>query len=234
MNILITGANRGLGYQLTRKGLEKGNTVFAGVRLIESSQSLVELKNQYWDKLHILELDVTSEKSIETAYFFIKQVTEKLDVLINNAGMISGQNICFEDLDIDQMLQSFQVNTFGPMKIVQKMLPLINAGNNQVVINISSEAATLVSAGGLYPGYSYCMSKAALNMFSEKLKEYLGDRGIRVYSIHPGWMKTAMGGENAPTEPHETAIGIYKIIEGEIPVRSKISFIDFRGKPMPL
>ena len=133
---------------------------------------------------------------------------------------------------MDKLLYSFEVNTFGPMKVIQKFLPLIYNGENQVIINISSEAGTILNA---FPtNYPYSMSKTALNMFSERLREYLKDKEIQVYAIHPGWMKTDMGGEMLPFEPENTARGIFNIIEKKVHIYSKIAFIDFNGRPMPL
>ncbi|MRH41594.1 SDR family NAD(P)-dependent oxidoreductase [Aquibacillus halophilus] len=233
MKILITGANRGLGNHLTKMALEKGHSVAAGVRSIkEAEQQMKHLKDQYQNTLLLVELDVTSEQNINQVVNQIEKQWGYLDSIINNAAIMIEREKTVEDLDMDKVRLTFEVNTFGPMRIVQHFLPLIYAGENQAIINISSEAGTIMNA---FPtNYPYSMSKTALNMFSERLKEYLKDKRIRVYAVHPGWMKTDMGGMEAPYEPENTAAKVINIMEGKVKSYSKIAFIDFNGRPMPL
>ncbi|MCR8633035.1 SDR family oxidoreductase [Paenibacillus radicis (ex Xue et al. 2023)] len=233
MNILITGANRGLGCHLTQLGLQRGHVIIAGVRSKAAlSVEMKQLKEQYGESLHFVELEVTSESSIINAASEIKAVVGMLNAIINNAAVLLGKEKFIEELDMDDVLQSFEVNTFGPMRVVKHCLPLMRMGEAGFIINISSEAGTIVNA---FPtNYPYSMSKTALNMFSERLKEHLKDKGIRVYAVHPGWIKTDMGGESAPGNPDDTANGIYDIMEAKVNIYSKIAFINFLGKPMPL
>jgi NAD(P)-dependent dehydrogenase (short-subunit alcohol dehydrogenase family) len=233
MKILITGANRGLGLNLTNYSLRNGHTVFAGVRSIEKvSLPLLELKKQYGSFLELIELDVSFEESVIHAVSAVSAKTNALDVVFNNAGIALERETLIEEIDMEKVLLTFQVNTFGPMRIVKHFLPLIRSGENQVIINISSEAGTVINASP--NDYPYCMSKTALNMFSEKIREYLKAENIRIYAVHPGWIKTDMGGDMAPGDPAETAAGLFDIIEGRKTVYSKIAFIDYKGQPMPL
>lgn len=105
------------------------------------------------------------------------------------------------------------------MRVVKHMLPLIGAGTQPVIMNISSEAGTIINA--FSTNYPYSMSKTALNMFTERLRHYVQDQGITVYAVHPGWMKTDMGGEEAPSEPAAAAEGIYNIIEKRLRLQVK-------------
>ncbi|WP_163538166.1 SDR family oxidoreductase [Gracilibacillus sp. YIM 98692] len=232
LKILVTGANRGLGYHLTKMGLDKGHIVIAGVRNLDQADQLTQLKERFKDSLHLIKLDVTSEQNVIDISNQLKEKYGSLDVVINNAAVLLEREKFIDDLDIDQVLTSFEVNTIGPMRVIKYLLPLLYAGNNQSIINVSSEAGTILNA---FPtNYAYSMSKTALNMFSERLREYLKNKGIQVYAIHPGWMKTDMGGEDAPFDPINTANGIYDIVEEKKKIYSKIAFIDTNGRPMPL
>lgn len=231
MKILITGANRGLGLQLAKVGLQKGHDVFAGVRDMSASnmQELTELKEQYGNQLAIIHLDVTSEKSVQEA---TSKLNGSLDVIINNAAILNEREKTIENLDLDACKLAFDINTLGPIRVIKHFLPLLKNGNNQSIINISSEAGSLTNA---YSGdYPYGLSKAALNMLSEKLHVTLKDEDIQVLSVHPGWMHTDMGGEHAPTNPADTATSIYRLINREVQIESEFVFIDYQGKPMSI
>jgi len=231
MKILITGANRGLGLQLAKVGLEKGYDVFASVRDMSASkiQELTELKEQYNNQLEIVHLDVTSEKSVRAA---TSKLNGSLDVIINNAAILNEREKNIEDLDLDACQLAFDINTLGPIRVIKHFLPLLKNGKNQSIINISSESGSLTNA---YSGdYPYGLSKAALNMLSEKLHVTLKDEDIQVLSIHPGWMHTDMGGEHAPTDPADTATSIYRLIHREVPIDSEFVFIDYQGNPMSI
>lgn len=232
MNIFITGANRGLGYHLTAEALQRGHTVFAGVRNPDACPLLEPLEHRYPGRLRRISVDVADEHSIRLACEAIGTFARSLDAIINNAAVLLEREKTLEDLDFDQLRLSFAINTFGPMYIIQQLLPLIYKGKNQAIINISSEAGTIVNA--FSTNYAYSMSKTALNMFTERLRHYVKDKGIEVYAVHPGWMKTDMGGGEAPGDPQETASGIMNIIERKVTITSKISFINHLGKPMPL
>jgi NAD(P)-dependent dehydrogenase (short-subunit alcohol dehydrogenase family) len=135
-------------------------------------------------------------------------------------------------LDIDQVKVSFDVNLFGPMRVVKHFLPLLLMGDKSSIINISSEAGSITNA---YDGdYAYAASKTALNMFSQQLSQYVKGNNVNVYSIHPGWIKTDMGGDRAPGDPIDTANGIFDIIERKQVIESKNVFISYNGQPMPL
>ncbi|MEM5593877.1 SDR family NAD(P)-dependent oxidoreductase [Niallia circulans] len=124
------------------------------------------------------------------------------------------------------------VNVLGPMRVVKHFLPLIYKGEGKAIINISSEAGSIQNAyGGDFP---YGISKAALNMFSVQLSRYVNEKNITVYAIHPGWIKTDMGGEDATGYPDESANGILDILEGKIVGTSELGFIDFKGREMKI
>lgn len=232
MRILITGAARGLGLHLARTAAQCGHTVFAGAHNLDGAMELVSLAEQFPGKITPLALDVTDDTQVVNATGIVKHTAGALDVLINNAAIMVGREDTIETLQLEQVRSSMEVNLLGPMRLVQSFLPLIQAGINQAIINISSEAGTIINA---FPSnYPYALSKTALNMFSERLREHLREKRIRVFAIHPGWMRTNMGGDGAPGDPAQIAKGILDIAENKTVIYSKIAFIDATGRPMPL
>lgn len=231
MNILITGANRGLGLSLVKFGLENGHVIFAGVRNIDAHKiaQLTELGDQYGDQLSIVQLDVTNEASVITA---TSQVKDSLDVIINNAAILNEREKTIEDLDLEACKLAFDINTLGPIRVIKHFLPILKNGENQSIINISSESGSLTNAYSR--DYPYGLSKAALNMLSEKLHVTLKDEDIQVLSVHPGWMRTDMGGQQATNDPADTAKAMYDLIERQVQIESEHVFIDYQGKPMSI
>ncbi|WP_419888125.1 SDR family oxidoreductase [Neobacillus niacini] len=231
MRILITGANRGLGLALSQIGAERGHQILAGVRdLQNNNKSLTQ--SEMNKSILLLPLDVTDEDSVSSAAHIVKENFGTIDVIINNAGVLLERDKQVEDLDFDQVKVTFDVNLFGPMRVVKHFLPLFMMGDRSSIINISSEAGSMSNAYG--GDYAYASSKTALNMFTHQLNHYVKLKNINVYAIHPGWIKTDMGGERAPGNPIETAKGIFDIIEGKREIDNENVFITYEGQPMPL
>ncbi|MFC0216735.1 SDR family NAD(P)-dependent oxidoreductase [Paenibacillus chartarius] len=234
MNILITGASRGLGCEMAAAALERGHAVIAGVRASGAdNDKLTALAAAYGSRMTIAELEVTDEAGIARLAGQLQAEGRTLGAIVNNAAILTARSTPIERLDMDAVVKSFDVNLFGPMRVVKHMLPLLTV-KGASIINISSEAGSMTNA---YPGdYPYAISKSALNMFGEQLHAYVRDRGIQVLSVHPGWMKTDMGGENAPTDPRQSANGILDLIERKIvpDASSKFHFVDYTGKMMPI
>lgn len=233
MNILITGAGRGLGSRLCEQAALRGHTVLAGFRAgSPKSAELARLQQTFPAQIILLPLDVADEASVEEAAALAAKSLDRLDAVVNNAGILLAREQKLEQLDFAAVEESFRINLFGPMKVLKHFLPLLQRGDRQVVINVSSEAGSFAGAyGGDYP---YALAKAGLNYFSAQLRKELGTGGIWVYAVHPGWIRTDMGGKQAPGDPEATAAGIMDLVErkqggaAETPV-----FIDFRGQPMP-
>jgi NAD(P)-dependent dehydrogenase (short-subunit alcohol dehydrogenase family) len=228
MNILVTGAARGLGFSLAAETVKRGHHVYAGIRLESDACELESLSRSHPGQVTLLRMDVAEDAQVARALEGISH----LDGVINNAAINIGGQETIETLDLDLVRQTMEINLIGAMRVVQKTLPLLYQGSRQVIINISSEAGTIINA---FPtNYPYAISKTALNMFTERLRAHLADKGFRVYAIHPGWMRTGMGGEAAPADPSVIASGILDIVEGKTRITSKIAFIDATGRPMPL
>jgi NAD(P)-dependent dehydrogenase (short-subunit alcohol dehydrogenase family) len=223
---LITGANRGIGLALTKNLLAQGDRVFAACREPQKAEELKALGTT--GLLEIVELAVDSEDSVKKAVKTVGAKTSSLDVLINNAGIMpdpSGGRL--ESLDLQKCRDAFEVNSLSPVRVTQAFLPLLKQGKNPRVLHMTSGLGSLESGGSRY--YAYSPSKAALNMFTRIMASELQPLGITVVCVHPGWVKTDMGGSAAPLLPDDSAAGILQVVKG-LTIRQTSSFLDNRGK----
>ncbi|WP_128660904.1 SDR family NAD(P)-dependent oxidoreductase, partial [Paenibacillus sp. 598K] len=174
MNLLITGANRGLGLELTAAALARGHRVVAGVRYPEAGHDrLTALAAEYAGQLEVLHLDVTDEASVSRLAEQLGAAGRTLGAIVNNAAVLLARNTQIEELDFADMERTMEVNLYGPMRVVKHFLPLLTEPG-AVIANISSEAGSITHA---YPGdYPYAISKTALNMFTQQLHVYLRER----------------------------------------------------------
>lgn len=202
--ILITGANRGLGLELTRQSLAAGDTVLATARKPGEATELRKLAAEAGDRLQVFELAVDSPASIGRAAQLAGQLVDGLDLLVNNAGIAVWEDLMA--LDPVGMERSFRTNTIGPVLVTRALLPLLRKGDRALVVNITSELGSVggTRTGGNSGSYAYNASKAALNMVSAILAHDLRADGITVIAQHPGWVRTDMGGAAAPLLPKES------------------------------
>jgi NAD(P)-dependent dehydrogenase (short-subunit alcohol dehydrogenase family) len=228
-NILITGADKGLGFSLTKLYLEKGYTVFSGL-LNSPSEAFLKLKSEYGEKLSIVSLDVSSDASVASSLGEVSRLTDKLDVLINNAGVHFEKSFAvLEEVDFQVALDTHNINTLGPLRVAKAYIPLVRRGQEKVIVNISSEAGSI---GECWRDkeFDYCMSKTALNMQSVLLQKYLKSDGIKILAVHPGWMQTDMGGAEADISSDTSALGIYELVnkyKGEL---DSPIYMDYSGR----
>ncbi len=231
-NVLITGADAGLGLSLVKRFLQGGYKVFAGV--YRSEADLEALLREYGEALVLIPLDVADMDSVRVAVRKVSEQTDALDIIINNAGIhLTNSQLSLEQLDLDdQHLQkTMEVNAFGPLRVIQQFLSLLENGEGKLILNISSEAGSIADCRRDRQ-FVYCMSKAALNMQSRMLQNYLAPRGFRVLAVHPGWMRTKMGGQQAPLDADESAQGIYQLAIAKRNADDPI-YVDYRGVPLP-
>ena len=233
--ILITGANRGIGLELAREYLAQGEMIFATCRHPQSATHLQRLAHQHPDQVKILALDVTDRAAIEAAIAQIGAQVDGLDVLYNNAGIYpdgvfpqASHSSTFGSLDAEAMLEVFQVNTVSPVIVTQAAAELLRKGQQARVINLSSDAGSLTmhADGG---NYSYPASKAALNMMTRCLAGDFRKDGVIVISLHPGWIRTDMGGERAPLALDEAVPSILRVIDG-LTLTDSGAFFNWDGK----
>ncbi|MBS4198459.1 SDR family NAD(P)-dependent oxidoreductase [Bacillus sp. FJAT-49732] len=233
----VTGADRGLGFSLTRWLLENEYRVFAG-RYNKEWNLLDELKTEYPEKIELVTLDVGNDESVKAAAVFIEERTSYLDVIINNAGIIDQAKdaTILEEQDFEVMKQLFNVNSLGALRVVNQLVDLLLKGNTKLVVNISSEAGS-IAKNHRTNWYGYCMSKAALNMQSAILHKHLVSLGGQVLVFHPGWMQTYMEGffyKEATYPPEVAADKIMKLVQDHKRfMAEEPAFIDLEGEVWP-
>jgi len=234
-DILITGGSKGIGLEFTRQYLHQGCRVFAASRKPDESEALQQLQILYDDRLVIYTLDVADDGSRRDLFQALTSETEKLDVLINNAGVISGNerfSYAFGNLQQDGLCRVLLVNSVAPLMMAEGVFPLLEKGSKPMVVNISSDngSISMRNSGGKY---GYCTSKAALNMITKILSFDLREHGILVLSIHPGWVQTPMTrNEEAPLTPAESIEGMLQVIES-LKMEDSGRFLDWQGNVIP-
>lgn len=233
-NVIITGASRGLGFEITKQELEKGNFVFATYRTINDNLLVLE---QNYNNLKLIEMDITNDISIKNAANKIRCFVNKIDIIYNNAGVLNkSHKTNFKDLIFNNsVLDVINTNAIGFLRIIQNFYDILN--KNSMIIVISSGAGSIQLAfENNYDINSvnipYYISKASLNICACLLKSNLEKNGIKILLIDPGRIKTAMGGKNAQIEVFDSAKNIISFAHKErIP---KSFFIDFNGNEIKL
>lgn len=212
MHWVVTGANRGIGLAITRKLLDRGEYVTVGVR---TSMPIEH------PRLRVLNVEMSNPVSVEE---FAKRIEGPVDVVINNAGVLIEEK--FPNVTEEGMLLSFRVNTMGPYFLVQALYNGGKLAPGSKVINITSVLGSIAATSST-ASYPYSVSKAALNMVTKLLASKLRD--MYVVSVHPGWVRTDMGGPNAPVMPDESADGILRLVEH---LNESGVFLDYTGRRM--
>ncbi len=227
--ILITGASRGLGLALTETYASQGFTVFAGHR--GPAPNLDKLTREASGTVVPVRLDVTNPDVIRSARVQVLQHTSGLDVLINNAAVLleTGRGR-LETMNIEVGLETFDANSLGPLRVVQAFLPLLRAGTRKLIVNVSSEAGSIADCWRK-DEHLYCMSKAALNVQTAILRNQLAPEGFELLAVHPGWMRTEMGGPNADIDSKEAAAGILELTQTRRDPAVQF-YVDYLGTPL--
>lgn len=193
MTALVTGANRGIGFEIAKEIAEKNYLVFLSARDVENGIKAVEDLKKKGLSVEFLEMDVSVKKSIEQAADQFKSKSKTLDVLVNNAAILIDNGDILK-LNLDTFLQTLMTNTAGPFLVTKSFLAFMKKGSR--IINISSDSGSLSGMGSKTPAYS--ISKTALNAVTRQFAASLKSKGIAVNSVHPGWVRTDMGGFFAP------------------------------------
>lgn len=230
MRVLITGTNRGIGLELTRQLLVQGEKVFATCRNPTAAAKLHDLNSDYRSQVSIVQLDISDPASINTSFGIISEQTDALDLLINNAGIqFSDDHI--GTLKAGEMIQTFVINSIGPLLLCQRYLDLLQVGASPRIVNISSLRGSLA----WYKDsrfYAYSASKAALNMMTKRLAVEAKTMGIIAIVIQPGWVMTDMGGPKAHITKEESVTGMLRVIDN-LTFRDSGKFLGWDGKEIP-
>jgi len=246
--IVVTGADRGLGYELVKQYAERGDYVFAG-KFRTRWNLLDELKAQYPDRMQIVDMDVGNTESVRSAAAVILEHTDKIDILINNATVWLSADcgtVLEDKFDYERMMAEFNINALGALRVTQALIHAVLKSFDRLVVNVSSEAGSIT---GCYkdsqPGY--CMSKAAMNMQACIVLNAVKRLGGAVLNVHPGWMQSVIGASAAAdaemmdlpenikfyTTPAQTAAGFIEIIDQPERFSSdKPGFVNYKGDVM--
>lgn len=222
MKVIVTGASRGIGLELTRLALRQGHEVLAVARHPEASTALSELAGEFRAQLRLHTADLRDANAAAS----ISAATKDwllVDLLFNNAGIL------LEGHTREDFLESFLVNAVAPFEVVRSLLPRLKLSANPRVVNLTSRMGSISdnSSGG---HYSYRASKAALNMINRSLA--LDHPWLTSVVVHPGWVRTRMGGGNAPVEPADSAAGIWRLALALASGHSG-RFFDYQGNELP-
>ena len=229
-NVLITGANRGIGLEYVRQLLARGDHVIATARHPSQAHDLNRLVAEHPGRLHVFPLDVMDPKAEAEVARELPLVLgdEPLHLLINNAGLLhSGER--FGHVPAANLEDSFRTNAMGPFLLAQAIAPRLADGAK--VANMTSQLGSIANTTR-FGTPTYAIGKAALNMVTRLLAAALADRRIAVVSLHPGWVQTDMGGAQAPLAPQQSVAGLLRVIDGLDMARSG-SFLDWQGETLP-
>ena len=200
---LVTGGNKGIGYAICQGLLNAGFDVFLAARDAEQGKTAVESLSTEGRSVRLITLDVADDESIKAAASRIAQITGSLDVLVNNAGIYPDEGVDILTVPRTVLAQAMNTNAFSPLRLTQAFLPFLEKADSPKVVNISSGNGQLEGISADVPSYS--LSKLALNGATILLADRLRPKGIAVYAMCPGWVKTDMGGSSAPRTPEEGA-----------------------------
>ena len=225
--VLITGANRGIGFEFARQYAQDGWRVHATARDPERASALSDLAKAQGGRVVIHALDVTDDAAIKA---LTAQIDEPIDLLINNSGVAGQGAAMLGATDKQAWLETFATNVIAPMHVTEALLPQLERGGRRLIVTISSRMGS--SEANLAGPYAYRSSKAAVNRVMKGLAQDLGPRGFTVVSFNPGWVRTDMAGPNAPLSPEES-IGAMRHVIANLTPADNGRFINYDGAPVP-
>ncbi|MBN2508874.1 MAG: SDR family NAD(P)-dependent oxidoreductase [Spirochaetales bacterium] len=230
----VTGADRGLGLGFARSLLKRGFTVYAGTYM-DHWHEFELLKEEFPSGLVPVSLDVSSMDSVRAAFQTTADHTDSIDLLINNAGILTDDGDIRQGLDLSKAAAAFGVNSLGPMRMVQTFLPLMQSGMKRLCF-VSSEAGSISVCMRDRGPFTYCMSKTALNMAVRMTADALMPRGFTFRLYHPGWLKTWMEGEKnlrATVEAEDSAEAGIDYFLKDLDVEARLEVVDNQGVVWP-
>jgi len=226
-NVLITGANRGIGLEFVRQYMADDARVFACCRDPKSATDLAALAKGS-DKVSIHALDVTSDDSV--AALKKEMGDTPIDHLINNAGVMGGKKQSLDSIDFDEWRMCFDANTMGPFRVIAALKDNVALSDEKKIMTVSSFMGSIGRKG--QGAYIYRSSKAAVNMVASLVATELAEQGVLSIPVHPGWVRTDMGGDGADLSTEESVSGLRKVI-AELTPESSGRFWNYDGVELP-
>lgn len=224
-HVLITGANRGIGLEHARLFASRGIKVTTAVRVPQEAVDLLQLQSEYPGLINIFPYDASSSDSSSLLKKVVGDVA--IDLLFANAGAL-GEDEGLGELNTKMILDVIQVNALAPLKLAEAFVDNVAKSNKKMIALQSSVMGSIGnnSSGGYY---AYRSSKAVLNMFAKNLSIKLYPKGVTVIALHPGWVKTSMGGQDAPLTAKESATHQQKLFD-ELDHSKSGSFFNYDGQ----
>ena len=222
MRAVITGASRGIGLELVRQLLARGDEVDACMRDPDGATELRALESP---KLHVHRLDITDPATVAALARELGDAA--IDLVVNCAGVYGGSKQSLRGVDFADAMATYDTNALGALRVSLALLPHVRRGTGKKLVHVTSGMGSISdnTSGGFY---AYRMSKAALNMMARTLAVDLRGDGIISFVINPGWVKTDMGGPSAPTEVADSVRGLLRAIDGATLADSG-EFLNWRG-----
>jgi len=227
--VLVTGANRGLGLEFVRQYAGNGWKTWAACRLPKSAKELKALQTQHANAISILALDVTDADSIRLAAAQLRG--EPIDLLLNNAGVGSPPAQKIGSLDYAAWARVIDANVLGPARVIEAFVGNVSIGTDKRIVTLTSRMGSIAdnSSGG---SYAYRSSKAGVNAVMKSFSIDLAPRGITCVVVHPGWVRTDMGGANGKLAPAESVKALRALI-ASLKAKDTGKFFDYDGSELP-
>ena len=227
--VLVTGANRGLGLEFVRQYADDGWRVFAASRAPKAARELKELESRHAGRIAVLALDVTDGESVKAAAGQLRG--EPIDLLLNNAGVGGPPGQKVGSLDYAAWARVLDANVLGPARVIEAFVENVAKGRDKRIVTVTSRMGSIEdnSSGG---SYAYRSSKAGVNAAMKSFSIDLAPRGITCVVVHPGWVRTDMGGAGGKLTPAESVKSLRSLIES---LRKKDSgkFFNYDAQPLP-
>ena len=226
---VITGSNRGIGLELVKSYLARdGWHIHACCRSPEKAENLRSLVTENLGRMTLHALEVTDAASVQQLSARLGNIP--IDLLINNAGIMGGDKQTLSNMDFDAWADTLAVNSIAPMRVAQALLPNLRAAKGAKLVTISSQMGSLARKSTGF--YAYRSSKAAVNKVMQVMAEEVRADSITCIVMHPGWVKTDMGGDAADITVEESASGIAKVIDA-LTIEETGSFLTWEGEQHP-
>lgn len=228
-SILITGTSRGLGLQMVKQAVKQGWRVYACCRHPDQADELLQVASLTPGQVSIHVLDIADTAQIQALAYELRN--SSIDWLINNAGVYGSMDHQFGNTDEHDWLKTFQINTIGPLKVSEAFLANLEMGSDKKIATLSSKMASMAdnTSGG---SYIYRSTKAALNAVIKSMAIDLKPKNITALALHPGWVRTDMGGPNGEIEAHESVVRLFDIID-RASIEETGQFYDIDGTIIP-